>query len=102
MQYIYLNELDKACFHHDMAYEDFKDLFRRTASYKVLGDKAFNIAKNPNNDGYQKILAWILYKYFNKKSSSANTSGGAIKSGIMPAQHPSDFAARQLISCYSW
>ena len=43
--YIYKNELDKACFQHDMAYGDFKDLKRRTASDKILRDKAFNIAK---------------------------------------------------------
>ena len=45
--YIYKNELDKTCFQHDMAYGDFKDLARRTASDKVLIDKAFSIAKNP-------------------------------------------------------
>ena len=44
--YIYKNELDKACFQHDMAYGDFKDLKRRTFSDKILKDKAFNIAKN--------------------------------------------------------
>ena len=44
--YIYKNELDKACFQHDMAYGDFKDIVRRTASNKVLRDKVFNIAKN--------------------------------------------------------
>ena len=38
--YIYKNELDKVCFWHDMAYGDFKDLARRTASDKVLRDKA--------------------------------------------------------------
>ena len=43
--YIYKNELDKACFQHDMAYGDFKDLKRRTASDKVLRDNEFNIAK---------------------------------------------------------
>ena len=43
-KYIYKNELDKACFQHDMAYGDFKDLARRTASDNVLRDKAFNIA----------------------------------------------------------
>ena len=46
-KYFYQNELDKACFQHDMAYGDFKDLTRRTATYKALCDKAFNIAKNP-------------------------------------------------------
>ena len=44
--YIHKNGLDQACFQHDMAYGDFKDLKRRTASDKVLRDKAFNIAKN--------------------------------------------------------
>ena len=41
--YIYKIELDKACFQHDMAYGDFKNLARRTASDKVFRDKAFNI-----------------------------------------------------------
>ena len=48
------NEVDKACFQHDMVYGDFKDLARRTASDTILRDKAFNIAKNPKYDGYQK------------------------------------------------
>ena len=48
--YIYKNELDKACFQYDMAYGDFKDLARTTASDKILWDKAFNIAKNPKYD----------------------------------------------------
>ena len=51
-KYIYRNELDKACFQHDMAYRDFKDLARRTASDKALKDKAFDVAKNPKYDGY--------------------------------------------------
>ena len=46
--YILRNELDKAYFHHDMAYGDFKNLKRRTQSDKVLKDKAFKIASNPN------------------------------------------------------
>ena len=58
---IYKNELDNACFQHDMAYGDFKDLKRRTFSDKVLRDKAFNIAKNPKYDGYQRSLAlWFI------------------------------------------
>ena len=63
------NELDKVCFQHDMAYGDFKDLKRRTASYKILWDKAFNIAKNPKYDGYQRGLAYMVYKLFDKKSA---------------------------------
>ena len=68
--YIYKNELEKACFQHDMAYGDFKDLKRRTASDKILRDKAFNIAKNPKYDGYQRGLASMVYKFFDKKSTS--------------------------------
>ena len=59
--YIYKNELDKACFQHDMAYGDFQDLKRRTASDKILRDKAFNIAKNPKYDGYQRGLASMVF-----------------------------------------
>ena len=51
---IYRNELDKACFQHNMAYGDFKDLARRFAADKVLRDEAFNIAKDPKYDEYQK------------------------------------------------
>ena len=59
--YIYKNELDKACFQHDMTYGDFKDLARRTASDKILRDKVFNIAKNPKYDGYQRTFFYGLY-----------------------------------------
>ena len=68
--YIYKNELDKACFQHDMAYGDFKDLKRRTTSDKILRDKAFNIAKNPKYDGYQEGLASMVYRFSDKKSAS--------------------------------
>ena len=50
-RYIYQNELDKACFEHDTAYGDFKDLNRRTFACKVVRDKALNIAKDPKYDG---------------------------------------------------
>ena len=66
--YIYKDELDKACFQHDMTYRDFEDLARRTASETVLRDKAFNIAKNPKYDGYERGIASAVYKYFDKKS----------------------------------
>ena len=49
-----------------MAYRDFKDLTRRTASDKILRDKAFNIAKNPKYDGYQRGFASIVYKFLIK------------------------------------
>ena len=51
-----------------MAYGDFKDLARRTASDKVLRDKAFNITKNPKYDGYHRGLASMVYIFFDKKS----------------------------------
>ena len=55
--FIYKNELDKACFQHDMAYGKTKDLVKRTQSDKALKDKAFPFASNPNYDGYQRGLA---------------------------------------------
>ena len=70
--YIYINELDKAYFQHDMAYRDFKDLSRRTASDKILRDKTFNTAKNPKYDEYQRGLASMVYKFFDKKSASSS------------------------------
>ena len=60
-RYIYRNELDKACFQHDIGYGDYKDLARRTASDKVLRDKAFNIAKNPNMMDIKEFLhLWFI------------------------------------------
>ena len=67
-RYIYRNELDKACFQHDSAYADHKDLINRTNSDKVLIDKAYDIASNPEYDGYQKGLASMVNKFFDKKS----------------------------------
>ena len=40
-----------------MAYGHFKDLNRWTFADKVLRDKAFNIAKDPKYDGYQRGIA---------------------------------------------
>ena len=52
-----------------MAYGDFKDLLSRTAYGKLLRDKTLNIAKNPKYDGYQRGLASMVYKFFDKKPS---------------------------------
>ena len=68
---IYKNEFNKACFQHDMAYGKYKDLEKRTQSDKVLKDKAFQIANNPKYDGYQRGLASMVYKVFDKKSKAA-------------------------------
>ena len=67
-RYIYRNELDKACFQHDSAYSDNKDLINRTRADKVLRDKAYDIASNPEYDGYQRGLASMVYKFFDKKT----------------------------------
>ena len=64
--YIYKNKLDKACFQHDMAYEDFKYLARRTASDKVVRDKAFDIVKNPKYSRYQSGLTSMVYNFLIK------------------------------------
>ena len=121
--YIYKNELDKACFQHDMSYEGFKDLARRTASDKVLGDKVFNIAKNPKYDGYQRELASMVYKIFDKKSKRRgvnievkhskqlvkelhkpiirNLKKGTVYSGFKDDIWGADLAGMQLISKFN-
>ena len=66
------NELDKACFQHDMAYGKSKDLIKRTQSDKVLKDKAFKIANSPIYNGYQRGLASVVYKFFDKKSKGSD------------------------------
>ena len=64
-----------------MASAGFKDLTRKTASDKTLRDKAFDIAKNPKYDGYQRGLGSMVYKVFDKKSS-----GSGIKNKNMSDQ----------------
>ena len=59
-RYIYRNELDKACFQHDSAYANHKDLISRTEADKVLRDNAYDIASNPNYDGYQRSLTSMV------------------------------------------
>ena len=71
MRYIYRNELDKACFQHDSAYADHKDLINRTEADKVLRDNAYDIASNPKYDGYQRGLASMVYKFFDKNSTGS-------------------------------
>ena len=69
--FIYKNELDRACFQHDMTYGKSKDLARKTQSDKVLEDKALRIESNPKHDGYQRGLVSMVYKVFDKKSSGS-------------------------------
>ena len=74
--YIYKNELDKACFAHDAAYNDFKDIKNRTAA-----DKAYEIAKDPKCYGIQRGLASMDYTFFNRK-----TAGRGVKSILQNEQ----------------
>ena len=66
-RYIYQDEIDKACFQHDMAYGDSKDLTRKTVFYNILRDKAFNNATNLKYDGYQRGLASMVDIFLIKK-----------------------------------
>ena len=77
-RYIYRNELDKACFQHDSAYADHKDLINRTEADKVLSDKAYDIVSNPEYDGYQRGLASMVYKFYNKKSMGSGIPSSSI------------------------
>ena len=74
ISYIHKNELDKACFQHDMAYEDFRDIAITTGFDQVLRDKAFNIAKNSKYDGYQRGLASMIYKFLDKKAAGRDVN----------------------------
>ena len=80
LKHIYKNELDKACFAHDAAYSDSKDLAKRTISDKIMKDRAYKIAINPRYDGYQRGLASMVFKVLDKKKGSgaiATSKAGA-------------------------
>ena len=79
--------LIRLVFNIGIAHGDFKDLTRRAASDKVLRDKAFNIAKTPKYDGYQRRLASMLYKFFDKKLKG---------SGVNIQTEPSEKLAEEL------
>ena len=85
---IYRNELDKGCFH----YGDFKDLARRIAPDNVLRDKVFNIAKNPKHDVYQRGLAFMVYKFFDK-----NYSGSGVNDKLNKINHSLNNYTNQLL-----
>ena len=78
-RYIYRNDLDKACFQHDSAYADNKDLINRTRADKVLRYKAYDIASNPEYDGYQRGLASMVYKFFDKKTMGSLAAEPSLK-----------------------
>ena len=72
--YIYKNELDKACFAHDAANSDFKEIKNRIAADKILRDKAYEIAKNPKYYGSQRGLASIVCRFFDKKTAGSGVN----------------------------
>ena len=69
--FIYRNELDKACLQHDMVYGKSKDLAKITQSDRILRDKVFKIASDPKYNGYQRGLTSMVYKFFDKTSSES-------------------------------
>ena len=82
-----------------MAYGDFKDIKRRTVSDKILKNKAFSIAKNPKYDGYQRGLASMVYKFFDKKSAGSgivNNNNNNNNNNIKQNRRPLDLATLQL------
>ena len=78
-RYIYRNDLDKAYFQHDSAYADNKDLIKRTRADKVLRDKAYDVASNPEYDGYQRGLASTVCKFFDKKTMGSGINNESLK-----------------------
>ena len=72
--FIFTNELDKASFQRDRAYDKSQNVAKRTKSDKFLRVKAFIIASDPKYDGYQRGLASMVYKFFDKKSSGSAES----------------------------
>ena len=50
LNYIYKKKLDEACFAHDAAHADNKDVTKRTVSGKVLKGRAYKIALNTQYD----------------------------------------------------
>ena len=70
LKHLYRNKLEKRCFAHDAAYSDNKDLAKRTISDRILKDRAYEIARNRGYDGYQRALASMVYKFFDKTTGS--------------------------------
>ena len=64
---LYRNALDKACFKHDAAYAKYKDVENKLIADDKLKNSAYDIASNPEYDGYQRGLASMVYKFFNSK-----------------------------------
>ena len=70
LRHIYKNDLDMACFSHDLSYGTYKDLTNRTVSDKVLMQRAHNISQDKTLGRWQRSLAEMVYLFFKRKSSS--------------------------------
>ena len=56
LKHLFINELDKSCFAHEVAYSDSKNVAKRTISENVLKDRTYEIEKNPKYNGYKTGL----------------------------------------------
>ena len=92
---IYKNELDKACFQHDMAYNNYKRLKGRTQSDIALKNKAYKIAVNPNYNGFQRALASMVWTFFNERSKKVLSGSGIENKQLADELH------KQIIKVYS-
>ena len=70
LKHLFRNELNKLCFAHDAANSDSGDLPKKTSLDKILIDRAFEIARNSEDDGYQTVLAGVVYKFFDDETGS--------------------------------
>ena len=86
---LYRNELDKACFKHDAAYAKYKDVENRLISDQKLRNSAYDIASNPKYDGYQKVLASMVYKFFDSKVAPLDKKAMSDKSNAKHTAKPS-------------
>ena len=102
LKHLYRNQLDKACFAHNASYSDRKDLAKRTISDKILKDRAYEIARNRNYEGYQRALASMVYKLFDKKTGSGKSVNGQLaeelhKPAIKKLKKTKVYARRQYL-----
>ena len=68
LKHLYRTKSDRTCYAHDSAYSDSNDLAKRTISDKILKDRASEISKNHEHDGYQRAFASLVYKFFGKRN----------------------------------
>ena len=86
---LYRNKLDKACFKHDAAYAEYKDVQNRLISDQKLRNNAYDIASNPKYDAYQRGLASMVYEFFDSKVAPLDKktmSGKGIKNNKILAE----------------